>query len=97
MTSGTGPSSPTDGHRGPYAAGPPARALRVVAPSLTRFGWRELGRGVEIWAVLVLFVLRAVVVHAVRHPRRAAEALDAARAAAEAAGRTAVAVGWDGA
>ena len=69
VTSGTGPSSPTDGHRGPYAAGPPARALRVVAPSLTRFGWRELGRGVEIWAVLVLFVVRAVVVHAVRHPR----------------------------
>ena len=27
---------------GPFAEGPPSRALRVVAPSLTRFGWREL-------------------------------------------------------
>lgn len=56
---------------GPFAEGPPTGALRVVAPSLTRFGWRELARGVEIWAVLLMFVARAVAVHLARHPRRA--------------------------
>jgi predicted unusual protein kinase regulating ubiquinone biosynthesis (AarF/ABC1/UbiB family) len=39
-----------------------------VAPSLTRFGWREVVRGCEIWAVLAAFLVRAVVRHAVRHP-----------------------------
>ena len=39
-------------------------------PSLTRFGWRELARGVEIWVVLALRLARALVVYAVRHPRR---------------------------
>ena len=59
-----------EGHpfAGPFAQGPPTRALRVVAPSLTRFGWRELARGVEIWAVLLALVARAAVVHVVRHP-----------------------------
>ena len=61
------PTSPVP-PAGPYAAGVPARALRVVAPSLTRFGWRELARGVEIWTVLITFLVRAVVVHLVRHP-----------------------------
>ncbi|HEY8526158.1 MAG TPA: AarF/UbiB family protein [Acidimicrobiales bacterium] len=56
---------------GPYAQGPPRRALAVVAPSLTRFGWRELVRGAEIWAVLIAFLARAVVVHLARDPRRA--------------------------
>jgi predicted unusual protein kinase regulating ubiquinone biosynthesis (AarF/ABC1/UbiB family) len=37
-------------------------------PSLTRFGWRELVRGAEIWIVLGLFVARAVVVHVARRP-----------------------------
>jgi predicted unusual protein kinase regulating ubiquinone biosynthesis (AarF/ABC1/UbiB family) len=55
-------------HAGPFAQGPPTRALRVVAPSLTRFGWRELVRGAEIWVVLVTFVARAALVHAVRNP-----------------------------
>ncbi|HEV3495348.1 MAG TPA: AarF/UbiB family protein, partial [Actinomycetes bacterium] len=66
---------------GPYAEGPPRRALAVVAPSLTRFGWRELVRGAEIWAVLLAFVARAAVVHAARNlraPRRGlAEAVSA--------------------
>jgi predicted unusual protein kinase regulating ubiquinone biosynthesis (AarF/ABC1/UbiB family) len=39
-------------------------------PSLTRFGRRELARGAEIWVVLALRVTRALVVFAVRHPRR---------------------------
>lgn len=39
-------------------------------PSLTRFGWRELARGVEIWVVLALRLGRGLVVYAVRHPRR---------------------------
>jgi predicted unusual protein kinase regulating ubiquinone biosynthesis (AarF/ABC1/UbiB family) len=40
-----------------------------VAPSLTRFGWREVVRGCEIWAVLAAFIVRAIVGHVVRHPR----------------------------
>jgi predicted unusual protein kinase regulating ubiquinone biosynthesis (AarF/ABC1/UbiB family) len=39
-------------------------------PSLTRFGRRELARGAEIWVVLALRLARALVVYAVRHPRR---------------------------
>src|SRR4029453_11900455 len=38
-------------------------------PSLPRFGWREVARGAEIWVVLALWLVRAIVVHAVRHPR----------------------------
>jgi predicted unusual protein kinase regulating ubiquinone biosynthesis (AarF/ABC1/UbiB family) len=38
-------------------------------PSLTRFGWRELARGAEIAVVLVLWLIGALVRHAVRHPR----------------------------
>jgi predicted unusual protein kinase regulating ubiquinone biosynthesis (AarF/ABC1/UbiB family) len=53
---------------GPYAAGVPAPALRIVAPSLTRFGWRELLRGAEINVVLAWHVLRAVVGHLRRRP-----------------------------
>lgn len=53
---------------GPYAQGPPSRALRVVAPSLTRFGGRELVRSVEIWIVLGVYLARAAVVHLARHP-----------------------------
>ena len=41
----------------------------MVAPSLTRFGWRELVRGAEIWAAIAVFVARAVGAHVVRHPR----------------------------
>jgi predicted unusual protein kinase regulating ubiquinone biosynthesis (AarF/ABC1/UbiB family) len=54
---------------GPYAQGPPSRALGVTAPSLTRFGWRELARGIEIWAVLLVFITRAALGHVARHPR----------------------------
>ena len=53
---------------GPYAQGVPRGALRIVAPSLTRFGWRELVRGVEIAAVLARHVVGAAVSHVARHP-----------------------------
>ncbi|HEX8804959.1 MAG TPA: AarF/UbiB family protein [Acidimicrobiales bacterium] len=56
---------------GPFAQGPPQPALRVVAPSLGRFGWRELARGAEIWVVLIGHVLLAVAVHLGRSPGRA--------------------------
>jgi predicted unusual protein kinase regulating ubiquinone biosynthesis (AarF/ABC1/UbiB family) len=39
------------------------------APSLTRFGWREVVRAVEIGAVLVAWIVAAAVRHLVRHPR----------------------------
>lgn len=52
--------SPQAGPHGPYADGPPASALRVEPPSLTRFGPRELVRGAEIWLVLAWGVVRAV-------------------------------------
>jgi predicted unusual protein kinase regulating ubiquinone biosynthesis (AarF/ABC1/UbiB family) len=39
------------------------------APSLTRFGARELVRGAEIGAVLAAYVVRAVAIHAARRPR----------------------------
>jgi hypothetical protein len=52
----------------PYAAGPPSGALHVVAPSLKRLGWREVVRGIEIVAVLGVYLLRALLPHLVRHP-----------------------------
>ena len=67
MTSHADAPPPTPA--GPFAGGPPASALRVAAPSLTGFGWRELVRGAEIWLTIVLVLLRAVAVHLVRHPR----------------------------
>lgn len=82
MTTGAPPPSPAAGRpprRGPYAAGPPAGALRVVAPSLTRFGWRELVRATEIWAVIALHLARAVMAHAVAHPRATLRAARRAR------------------
>jgi predicted unusual protein kinase regulating ubiquinone biosynthesis (AarF/ABC1/UbiB family) len=39
------------------------------APSLTRFGWREVVRAVEIGAVLAAWIAAAVVRHLVRNPR----------------------------
>jgi predicted unusual protein kinase regulating ubiquinone biosynthesis (AarF/ABC1/UbiB family) len=56
---------------GPYAKGVPAPALRIVAPSLTRFGWRELVRGAEIAVVLAWHVMLATVRHVARRPRAA--------------------------
>ncbi|MGH9249119.1 MAG: AarF/UbiB family protein, partial [Acidimicrobiales bacterium] len=53
---------------GPYAEGVPTRALRIVCPSLTRFGWRELVRGVEIAAVLAWHVVGATVRHLTHRP-----------------------------
>lgn len=87
-TPGPTPSPPAGPH-GPFADGPPASALRVEPPSLTRFGPRELVRGAEIWLVLGLSVLRAVARVAWRHPSvawRARNDKEARRALAEAAG-----------
>jgi predicted unusual protein kinase regulating ubiquinone biosynthesis (AarF/ABC1/UbiB family) len=53
---------------GPYADGVPTGALRIVCPSLTRFGRRELVRGVEIAAVLAWHVVAAVVRHLALRP-----------------------------
>jgi predicted unusual protein kinase regulating ubiquinone biosynthesis (AarF/ABC1/UbiB family) len=53
---------------GPYAEGVPSPALRIVAPSLTRFGWRELVRGAEIAVVLAWHVLAATVRHLAARP-----------------------------
>jgi predicted unusual protein kinase regulating ubiquinone biosynthesis (AarF/ABC1/UbiB family) len=56
----------------------------VVAPSLTRFGPRELVRGAEIAVVLALAVARAAAVHLVRswrHPRGARRGLGVAASA----------------
>jgi len=53
---------------GPYAEGVPTGALRIVAPSLTRFGWRELVRGVEIVVMLAWHVIGAIVRHTARQP-----------------------------
>ncbi len=41
----------------------------MVAPGLTRFGWREVVRGAEIWLTLGWSVAAAVVGHGLRHPR----------------------------
>jgi predicted unusual protein kinase regulating ubiquinone biosynthesis (AarF/ABC1/UbiB family) len=54
---------------GPYASGPPEPALRIVAPSLTRFGWREVARAVEVYVVLTSVIGWAVAKHLVRHPK----------------------------
>jgi predicted unusual protein kinase regulating ubiquinone biosynthesis (AarF/ABC1/UbiB family) len=56
-----------------------------VAPGLTRFGLRELVRGVEIWCTLGWSVAAAVLAHALRHPR------DLARLRADKDARTALA------
>jgi predicted unusual protein kinase regulating ubiquinone biosynthesis (AarF/ABC1/UbiB family) len=53
---------------GPYAAGPPEPALRIVAPSLTRFGWREVARAVEVGFTFGTIVAWAVLRHLLRHP-----------------------------
>ena len=53
---------------GPYAEGVPKGALRIVPPSLIRFGWRELVRGVEIAAVLAWHVIGAIVRQIARQP-----------------------------
>jgi predicted unusual protein kinase regulating ubiquinone biosynthesis (AarF/ABC1/UbiB family) len=51
---------------GPFAGGPPADALAVVPPALTRFGPRELLRLVEIAAVLAASVTAGVLRRIVR-------------------------------
>jgi predicted unusual protein kinase regulating ubiquinone biosynthesis (AarF/ABC1/UbiB family) len=53
---------------GPYAQGVPTGALRIVCPSLTEFGWRELVRGVEIAALLAWHVVGAIVRHLAERP-----------------------------
>ena len=65
----------SQGFSGPYAAGPPSPALRVVAPSLTWFSWREVVRAVEIGLVFWSHIVWAVVAHVVRHWRHPREGL----------------------
>ena len=48
---------------------PPRPAQPAEPPSLTSLGWREVGRGVEIWLVLVLVVGRTAAAHAWRERR----------------------------
>jgi predicted unusual protein kinase regulating ubiquinone biosynthesis (AarF/ABC1/UbiB family) len=75
------PPAPAPWRPGPFAAGPPPRALRVVAPSLTRFGPRELVRGAEIAVVLAWHLTRAAAGHLarhLRHPRSARRGLGVA-------------------
>lgn len=57
------PSAPptvAHGFRGPYADGPPDEDLVVDAPSLERFGFTEIRRGVKIGFVLVWSVVVAL-------------------------------------
>ena len=65
----------SQGFSGPYAAGPPSPALRVVAPSLTWFSWREVVRAAEIGLVFWSHIVWAVVAHVVRHWRHPREGL----------------------
>jgi predicted unusual protein kinase regulating ubiquinone biosynthesis (AarF/ABC1/UbiB family) len=53
---------------GPYAEGPPEPALRIVAPSLTRFGVREVARAVDLGWTFGVVVAWAVLKHLLRHP-----------------------------
>ena len=47
--------------RGPFADGPPARALHVSTPSIDKFGYAELKRMVVIYLTISLCLLRASV------------------------------------
>jgi predicted unusual protein kinase regulating ubiquinone biosynthesis (AarF/ABC1/UbiB family) len=57
-----GPSALTAALRGPYADGPPADALRVDLPDLTKVGWRDALRLVVVWWTIAWCVTRATVV-----------------------------------
>src|SRR5205085_5683920 len=46
--------------RGPFADGPPAKALHVDTPALERFGYAELKRMIVIGATFLLAVPRAL-------------------------------------
>jgi predicted unusual protein kinase regulating ubiquinone biosynthesis (AarF/ABC1/UbiB family) len=54
---------------GPFTVGPPAEALVVRPPQLTKVGWHELARTAQIAAVLLVTVLRALLRHIARAPR----------------------------
>jgi predicted unusual protein kinase regulating ubiquinone biosynthesis (AarF/ABC1/UbiB family) len=53
---------------GPFTVGPPQEALAVRAPALARAGWPELVRTLQIAAVLLATVLRALAGHVARGP-----------------------------
>jgi len=63
--------------RGPFADGPPPRALEVHAPPLDTFGFAELRRMVVIYVVLVVSIVSALARRAV-HPRSSTTWLSAA-------------------
>ena len=45
---------------GPFAGGPPARALYVETPSIDKFGYAELKRMVVIYLTLTFCIVRAL-------------------------------------
>ena len=51
---------------GPFADGPPARALHVDTPSIDRFGYAELKRMVVIYLTLTVCIVRALAQKIVR-------------------------------
>lgn len=56
--------------RGPFADGPPPKALEIDAPRLDKFGLQELRRMALIGFVLLAAVLRSVTVWVVKRKRR---------------------------
>ena len=64
-------------YSGPFAGGPPPSALAVTYPPIDRFGWREVGRAVQVVAVLVLEVLKGLG-PVLRRRERLAESVSAA-------------------
>src|SRR3954469_24976203 len=55
--------------KGPFSDGPPAAALAVDTPSITKFGVAEIRRMVVIYVVLVFSILRGLA-RRLRHPTR---------------------------
>lgn len=56
----------TTDFQGPYAGGPPARALEIDAPALDRLGLAELGRALETALIFVLALVPAAILAVVR-------------------------------
>src|SRR5262249_62150212 len=48
--------------------GPRARAVGTGAPSLTRFGWREVARAIDLGWTFGVILAWAVLKHLLRHP-----------------------------
>ena len=61
--------------KGPYADGPPPTALQVDAPSLTKFGVREIRHMIEIAFVFILVLGRTLLRVVARRGRKWADEL----------------------